>query len=102
MNAGQANAATGQQGMVDALASQESLAQELGCTSDDILIMSTGVIGRRIALDKLQAAVPALVQSLGRGEWDAARAAVAITTTGMKLISVLVLVSAFWCAACQC
>jgi glutamate N-acetyltransferase / amino-acid N-acetyltransferase len=82
VNAGQANAATGTQGMEDALESQKRLASELNCATDDVLIMSTGVIGRRIALDKLTAAVPALVSSLGREEWDATRAAVAITTTG--------------------
>ena len=84
VNAGQANAATGTKGMQDAQTSQAELAKQLSCSADDVLIMSTGVIGRRIALEKLQAAMPALVDSLGRDEWDGTRAAVAITTTGVQ------------------
>ena len=84
VNAGQANAATGTKGMQDAQTSQAELAKQLGCSADDVLIMSTGVIGRRIALEKLRAAMPALVDSLGRDEWDGTRAAVAITTTGIQ------------------
>lgn len=82
INAGQANAATGTAGMQDARESQEALAAELGCRVEDILVMSTGVIGRRIALDKFKAAVPDLVQNLGTSAGDARRSAVAITTTG--------------------
>jgi glutamate N-acetyltransferase / amino-acid N-acetyltransferase len=84
-NAGQANAATGNQGMQDARDSQEFLAEALGCKSQDILVMSTGVIGRRIKLDKLREAIPDLVASLGSGADDAMRTAVAITTTGKLL-----------------
>eukprot|EP00892_Ulva_mutabilis_P004249 jgi/Ulvmu1/2196/UM013_0042.1 len=82
-NAGQANAATGDAGMADAVASQEKAAQELGCDAGDVLIMSTGVIGRRIKLDALQAALPALAGNLGTGNDCAQRAAVAITTTDL-------------------
>ena len=81
-NAGQANAATGDLGMADAVASQEQLAAELGCAAGDVLIMSTGVIGRRIKLDALQAALPTLAGNLGADAECAQRAAVAITTTG--------------------
>lgn len=82
VNAGQANAATGDLGMKDAKASQAALAGVLGCSTDDVLIMSTGVIGRRLALDKMTAALPELVENLGSSEEDGKRAAVAITTTG--------------------
>jgi glutamate N-acetyltransferase / amino-acid N-acetyltransferase len=83
VNAGQANAATGDLGMQDAKSSQAALAQVLGCSAGDVLIMSTGVIGRRIALKQLEAALPELVDSLSWEEASAARAAVSITTTGV-------------------
>lgn len=83
MNAGQANAATGDLGMQDAQQSQQQLSELLECSPDDILIMSTGVIGRRIKLDAMQVALPTLAQSLGKDVACAQRVAAAITTTGV-------------------
>ena len=60
-NAGQANAATGELGWQDALESAELLAQELNIAPDQILLASTGVIGQRIKMDALRAAIPPLV-----------------------------------------
>lgn len=42
INAGQANAATGDQGYKDALATAEALASALGVTRDDVMLQSTG------------------------------------------------------------
>lgn len=47
VNAGQANAATGEQGYQDSLASADAVAQALGVPRDDVLLESTGVIGRQ-------------------------------------------------------
>jgi glutamate N-acetyltransferase/amino-acid N-acetyltransferase len=41
-NAGQANAATGDQGLADAKETAQLLAQALGVSPDDILLQSTG------------------------------------------------------------
>eukprot|EP00959_Pyramimonas_sp_CCMP1952_P173011 3615584-Pyramimonas_sp.AAC.1 len=46
INAGQANAATGEQGWNDAVASAEALAEVMGMEAKDILLESTGVIGK--------------------------------------------------------
>lgn len=46
VNAGQANAATGEQGYQDSLASADAVAKALGVSRDDVLLESTGVIGR--------------------------------------------------------
>jgi glutamate N-acetyltransferase/amino-acid N-acetyltransferase len=74
-NAGQANAATGELGWQDALLSAELLAQELNISPDTILLASTGVIGQRIKMDALQAAIPQLVASASvEGGKDAAQA----------------------------
>lgn len=45
-NAGQANAATGDQGYADAVETAKLLAQTLGITTDDIMVQSTGVFLR--------------------------------------------------------
>eukprot|EP00899_Mesostigma_viride_P017047 jgi/Mesvir1/25343/Mv14025-RA.1 len=87
-NAGQANAATGELGMQDTLDTAATLAKALNISSDDVLVESTGVIGRRIKLDELKAAIPKLVSSLSNSA-DAGRlAADAITTTDLVRKSV--------------
>lgn len=43
INAGQANAATGDAGYEDCLKSAEAVAQELGIDTDQVLIESTGL-----------------------------------------------------------
>ena len=45
INAGVANAATGAQGEADAVASAAGLADELGLEPEQVLVLSTGVIG---------------------------------------------------------
>ncbi|MBD1844360.1 bifunctional ornithine acetyltransferase/N-acetylglutamate synthase [Cyanobacteria bacterium FACHB-63] len=85
-NAGQANAATGSQGMIDALESAQLIAQALNVASDTILLASTGVIGQRIKMDVLRSAVPNLVASLSETGNDAA--AKAITTTDLVTKSI--------------
>lgn len=82
-NAGQANAATGDQGYEDAVNCATLAAASLGVSPDDVLLMSTGVIGRRMKMDAFVPAIPELVKSLGSSAADAHRAAVAITTTDL-------------------
>jgi len=83
INAGQANAATGQLGWEDAVASTEALAPLLGIDTDDILIESTGVIGQRIKTQEMFAALPKLVESLAEDDTSGLAAATAITTTDL-------------------
>jgi glutamate N-acetyltransferase/amino-acid N-acetyltransferase len=85
-NAGQANASTGAQGMIDALESAQAVAQALNLSSDNILLASTGVIGQRIKMDALKASIPQLVESLS--ETGSAAAAKAITTTDLVTKSI--------------
>lgn len=83
INAGQANAATGADGYADSCASAEAVAKALGVSSDKVLLESTGVIGKRIAMDALLESVPTLAANLGSSDADAHRAAVSITTTDL-------------------
>ena len=66
-NAGQANAATGEQGWVDALESANLLGQALNIPPESILLASTGVIGQRIKMDPLRAGIPRLVAEASAG-----------------------------------
>jgi glutamate N-acetyltransferase/amino-acid N-acetyltransferase len=82
-NAGQANAATGEQGWQDAIESAELLARELGISPQEILLASTGVIGQRIKMDRLRQGIPQLVNALAAdGGKDAAQA---IITTDLVI-----------------
>jgi glutamate N-acetyltransferase/amino-acid N-acetyltransferase len=64
VNSGSANAATGRRGELDAIATAAEAGRLLGLPAEQVLILSTGVIGVRIPLDKLltglRDAVPAL------------------------------------------
>ena len=50
-----ANVANGQMGMNDAMEVVEGVANALGCAAEDVLIASTGVIGRRYPMDRVRA-----------------------------------------------
>ncbi|WP_028571134.1 bifunctional glutamate N-acetyltransferase/amino-acid acetyltransferase ArgJ [Desulfonatronum lacustre] len=75
VNAGQANACTGEQGLADCQDALAMTAEALGLSPEEILPASTGVIGDRIKLERWKQALPALGESLGRATaLDAARA----------------------------
>jgi glutamate N-acetyltransferase/amino-acid N-acetyltransferase len=86
-NAGQANAATGEQGWLDTLESAMAIAQALNISSDSVLLASTGVIGQRIPMDKLKAAIPQLVAALSETGSDAAAGAIITTDLVPKSIA---------------
>jgi len=86
-NAGQANAATGEQGMKDAQASAVAIAHELNITPDLVLLASTGVIGQRIKIDALTSALPQLVAELSETGSDAAARAIITTDLVTKSIA---------------
>lgn len=53
VNAGNANAATGQQGVWDNAAMAAAVAETLGCDTDAVLVCSTGVIGVPMPMDRV-------------------------------------------------
>lgn len=83
INAGQANAATGDAGLADSEACAEALSKALGVAKNDILLMSTGVIGKRIKMDKLVPAVDVLAANIESSTAAANAAATAICTTDL-------------------
>lgn len=86
-NAGQANAATGEQGWEDALESAKILAEKLNISPDAVLLASTGVIGQRIKMDALRAGISPLVESLSETGGDAAANAIITTDLVTKSIA---------------
>jgi glutamate N-acetyltransferase/amino-acid N-acetyltransferase len=87
VNSGNANAATGQPGRADAIAVCEVVAQELGLQGHDIQPFSTGVIGERLDVARINAAIPALVQGLSSDHWLAFGRAIMTTDTVTKAAS---------------
>jgi glutamate N-acetyltransferase/amino-acid N-acetyltransferase len=66
-NAGNANAVTGPQGMQDARTMAALTAEGLGCRPNQVLVLSTGVIGRPLDMEKVsrgiaELATPAALQ----------------------------------------
>jgi glutamate N-acetyltransferase / amino-acid N-acetyltransferase len=86
-NAGQANAATGEQGVRDALKSAELLAKELNIPAESILLASTGVIGQRIKMDAMSNGIPKLVAALSQNGSDEAAGAIITTDLVTKSIA---------------
>ncbi|MEO1841162.1 MAG: bifunctional ornithine acetyltransferase/N-acetylglutamate synthase, partial [Pseudomonadota bacterium] len=79
VNSGNANAFTGDQGMLDVRWSAGRIAKALACRPTGVLVASTGVIGEPLPVDRIDAVFPRLVGNLGSASWN--QAAQAITTT---------------------
>ncbi|WP_027720416.1 bifunctional glutamate N-acetyltransferase/amino-acid acetyltransferase ArgJ [Maridesulfovibrio zosterae] len=79
INAGLANACTGEEGIADCKESLELAAKHLGLTPRDLLPSSTGVIGPRFDMEKWKAVAPRLAEQVGKD--DAVNTAKAIMTT---------------------
>jgi glutamate N-acetyltransferase/amino-acid N-acetyltransferase len=66
VNSGNANAATGQDGMAAARRCSAEVARQVGCSPAEVLIASTGVIGRTFPAEKICSAIPKLISSTSR------------------------------------
>ena len=83
-NTGNANAGTGEQGMIDAQASCIVLAELQGVSTAQVLPFSTGVIGEPLPIEKLLAALPAAVAALDENTWASAAEGILTTDTRPK------------------
>jgi glutamate N-acetyltransferase/amino-acid N-acetyltransferase len=89
INAGCANACTGRKGMQDANITAQWVAEAIGCRPENVLVMSTGVIGTHLQLDKMRKGVEAAHASL-TNDWQSAATAIMTTDTHPKMASVTV------------
>ena len=79
VNSGNANAATGEQGLGVARETCEIASQVLGCEVEQVLVASTGVIGQQLDIAPFERGIPQACDALSRA--GGARAARAIMTT---------------------
>lgn len=82
LSSGNANAATGEQGRIDARRMAELTGAGLGCNGSDVLVCSTGLIGYFMPMDALESGIPRLTASLNGA--DAAADAILTTDTVRK------------------
>ncbi len=88
INSGNANCCTGRQGISDARSICRVVAKSLGINIKDVLAASTGIIGKRLPLEKIKKAIRHLVDSLSPQAGLAAAEAIMTTDTLPKEISV--------------
>lgn len=60
VNSGNANAATGARGLADARRTAEATAQHVRCEPREVFVLSTGIIGQFLPMEKIAAAIPGL------------------------------------------
>ena len=84
VNAGVANAATGRPGEEDAAATAAYTARLLGLAPEEVIVLSTGVIGPRLPMEKLLSGVDAAAATLSPGGGPAASEAILTTDAGPK------------------
>jgi glutamate N-acetyltransferase/amino-acid N-acetyltransferase len=93
INAGNANAGTGQQGLQDAQQSCADLANITGGQAGQVLPFSTGVIGQRLPIDKISTTLPNAVAHLAEDHWDVAARAIMTTDTFPKGVSRIITIA---------
>jgi glutamate N-acetyltransferase/amino-acid N-acetyltransferase len=81
VNAGNANACTGEQGERDAREMCTRVATALGCPVEQVLVCSTGVIGVKLPMDKVRAGIDAALAELSSEVEAGRRFLAAIQTT---------------------
>lgn len=82
---GNANACTGEQGLRDAERMAAIVAERIDCEPRQILVASTGVIGRPLPMGVLEAGIPEAVSRAATGAEALNDAAHAILTTDTKI-----------------
>ncbi|MGC8463875.1 MAG: bifunctional glutamate N-acetyltransferase/amino-acid acetyltransferase ArgJ [Acidimicrobiales bacterium] len=90
VNSGNANAATGRQGLDDAVRMCARTGELLGVAPEHVLVCSTGLIGIPLPITAVDAAIPALVEARAGSADSGVAAATAILTTdsGRKEVEV--------------
>lgn len=88
INAGNANAGTGEQGIVNANMTCQALSELTSCPENEILPFSTGVIGEDLPTKKITQALPELVNNLTEDNWLMTAEAIMTTDTIAKAISI--------------
>ena len=86
-NSGNANCCTGDQGMQDAVRMAQLTATGLNISEDLVLVSSTGVIGQLLEVDKIEAAMPGLINTLDSEGFKDFAEAIMTTDTVPKIVT---------------
>ena len=81
VNSGIANACTGEEGMQYCEETAQTAAEVFGIQKEQVLVSSTGVIGKQLPMEKIQAGIHMLAQAKGNDKLCGAEAAEAILPT---------------------
>ncbi|NCV21135.1 MAG: bifunctional glutamate N-acetyltransferase/amino-acid acetyltransferase ArgJ [Chloroflexi bacterium] len=84
LNSGNANACTGARGLDDARAMAAAAGRALGATAEQVLVLSTGIIGEFLPLEKIAAGIAAAAERLGADDAAALTAARGMMTTDTR------------------
>ena len=84
INAGIANACTGEEGMGYCSQTADAAAAVLSIPAESVLVASTGVIGKQLPMDKIKAGIEAMAPLLDGGTDSGTEASKAIMTTDTK------------------
>lgn len=84
VNSGNANACTGSRGEEDAAAMGTTAAEAIGGLDGSVLVMSTGIIGEFLPLEKIKAGIQQAAGQLGDDEARVVRAARGLMTTDTR------------------
>ena len=84
INSGNANAATGSDGMRDAIRMAEATAAELGVATEEVLVCSTGLIGFLLPMNNIEDGIPKAVAARSTYGGEAAATAMMTTDTVAK------------------
>lgn len=87
INSGNANAGTGEPGIEDARQSCAAVAGKAGCSAEQVLPFSTGVIGERLPVDRIEAVLDKAMAGLSSDGWKSAAHAIMTTDTVAKGVS---------------
>ena len=87
INAGNANAATGEEGLTSARMICAEIAEESMTALNSVLPFSTGVIGEQLPYWEIVEQIPALLETLKEDNWVKAATAIMTTDTSMKALS---------------
>jgi len=87
-NSGNANAATGQQGMDNARKMAALAAEQLGVECPDVIVCSTGSIGEQLPLDNIEVGIRRAAIQLSRDNPELLARAIMTTDTCPKMVSV--------------
>ncbi len=81
INSGNANACTGERGAQDAARMAELAAQTCGARPEQVLVLSTGIIGEFLPMEKLAVGIPSVADKLATDEASLIAAAQGMLTT---------------------